>query len=147
MKYALVTGGSRGIGRAISVKLGKMGFHVLVNYFSNDKEAIKTIDLIKEQGGTGELLKFDVSSNEQVESLLGGWIENNKDKCIDTLVNNAGIRKDALMIWMKDSEWDDVLNTNLSGFYYVTKILLKGMIVNKSGAIVNIVSLSGMDNV
>jgi len=90
------------------------------------------------------LLKFDVSKSQEVESLLGEWIENNKDKCIDTLVNNAGIRKDALMMWMKEGEWMDVLNTNLTGFYYVTKILLKGMIVNRSGNIVNIVSLSGI---
>ena len=144
MKYALVTGGSRGIGRAICIKLGEMGYHVLVNYFSNDKEAIKTLNLIKDGGGTGELLKFDVSSSKDVETSLGGWIESNKDKCIDTLVNNAGIRKDALMMWMKDSEWSEVLNTNLSGFYYVTRILLKGMLVNKCGTIVNIVSLSGI---
>src|SRR3982750_4701383 len=113
MKYALVTGGSRGIGRAVSVKLAEMGYHILVNFKSNEAEAIKTLALAKEKGTGGELLKFDVSSKQEVDSVLGAWIENNKDKNIEVLVNNAGIRQDALMIWMTEEQWKSVTGASL----------------------------------
>jgi 3-oxoacyl-[acyl-carrier protein] reductase len=144
MKYALVTGGSRGIGRAVCVRLAEMGYHVLINYLSNDEEAGKTIDLVRQTGSNGTLLKFDVADNAQVESALGKWQEENNDQYIEVLVNNAGIRKDNLMIWMENNHWHDVLNTNLSGFFYVTRFLLKNMLVKKYGRIVNVVSLSGL---
>jgi 3-oxoacyl-[acyl-carrier protein] reductase len=144
MKNALVTGGSRGIGRAVCEKLASMGFHVLINYQTNLSGAEKTLELIKEKGGTGEILQFDVSKQEEVESALGMWQSRNEGKYIQVLVNNAGIRKDALVMWMKNDEWHDVINTNLNSFLWVTRPLLKDMLINKYGRIINIVSLSGI---
>lgn len=147
MEYALVTGGSRGIGKAICVKLSEMGYHVLVNYQSNLKEAQHTLELITRSGGQGTLLKFDVSEEADVENVLGKWIESNPDKSIEVLVNNAGIKKDVLFMWMKTEEWKNVLNTSLDGFFYVTRLVLKGMLTKKYGRIVNVVSLSGQKGV
>lgn len=144
MKYALVTGGSRGIGKSICLKIAEMGYHVLINYRSNDQEAENTLQQIKANGGSCELLKFDVSNPEEIRSSIENWKENNPEKIIEVLVNNAGIRKDALIMWMKDEDWKDVLNTNLDSFYYITKLLVQDMIVNKYGRIVNVVSLSGI---
>lgn len=144
MKYALVTGGSRGIGRAVCVKLAEMGYNILVNYKSNETEALKTADLIKEKGTTGTLLKFDVSSKAEVDQVLGGWIEVNKDKNIEVLVNNAGIRQDALLMWMTEEQWKGVLGSSLDGFFYVTRLVVSGMLGQKFGRIVNVVSLSGL---
>lgn len=144
MKTALITGGSRGIGRAISVKLAEDGFHILINFKTNEIEAEKTKNLIKEKGGTCEFLKFDVSNVNEIEKSLEGWMDNNPDNYIDILVNNAGIRKDNLQVFMQNDEWNDVINTNLNSFFYITRRLLKDMLVNKSGRIINIVSLSGI---
>ena len=145
MKCALVTGGSRGIGRSVSLKLAEMGYHVLVNYVSNESEANQTVSLIAEKGGTGEIIKFNVSEREQVNSVLGGWIEAHKDSDnIEVLVNNAGIRKDALMVFLSPEDWDNVLDISLGGFYNVTKQVLQGMIIKRYGRIINIVSLSGI---
>jgi 3-oxoacyl-[acyl-carrier protein] reductase len=144
MKYALVTGGSRGIGRAVSIKLAEMGYHVLINFLSNKEEALITLQLVKQTGSEGSLLQFNVADKLQTEQVLGKWQEENKDQYIEVLVNNAGIRKDTLLIWMEDHQWNDVLNTNLNSFFYVTRFLLKNMLVNKYGRIVNVVSLSGL---
>lgn len=144
MKYALVTGGSRGIGRAISVKLVTLGYHILVNYKSNNEEAMRTYELITAAGGSCDLLKFDVADNLQVEEAINKWSEAHKDEYIEVLINNAGIRKDILLMWMEDNHWKDVLDTNLSGFFFVTRALLKNMLVNRYGRIINIVSLSGI---
>ncbi len=144
MRYALVTGGSRGIGRAICTKLAEMGCFVLINYKSNEVEALKTLEMVKEAGATGEILKFDVSKKQEVETVLGGWMEANEGITIEILINNAGIRQDALMMWMKDEEWTDVIDTSLTAFFYVTRILLQNMLVNRYGRIVNVVSLSGI---
>ncbi|MBS1503898.1 MAG: 3-oxoacyl-ACP reductase FabG [Bacteroidetes bacterium] len=141
MKYALITGGSRGIGRAICQKLAGMGYHVLVNYKSNQAEAKKTLELI---GDKGELLQFDVADSAQIQRVLGGWIEKNEDKPIEVLVNNAGIRDDSLMAWMDETQWDNVLKTNLDSFFYVTRLVLNSMIAQKYGRIINVVSLSGL---
>jgi 3-oxoacyl-[acyl-carrier protein] reductase len=141
---ALVTGGSRGIGRAIALKLSEMGFHVLVNYQSNQPEAELTLGMIREKGGDGEIIRFDVASQEETEKALGQWQEAHAGSYISVLVNNAGIRKDALIMWMKNEEWHDVLNTNLHSFFYVTRFLIKEMLINKHGRIVNVVSLSGL---
>lgn len=143
MKVALVTGGSRGIGRAISIKLGSMGYHVLINYLSNETEANHTLDLVKQAGGSGETLGFDVSKHDEVEKALDNWHNNNADTYIEILINNAGIRKDTLLMWMEEPLWNDVINTNLHGFFHPTKYLIKNMLVNKFGRIINIVSLSG----
>ena len=144
MKYALVTGGSRGIGRAISVRLAEMGFFVLINYHTNQQEAGNTLQLVREKGGDGEILKFNVASQEEIEQALGQWQAAHEGAYIRVLVNNAGIRKDALVMWMKNEEWHDVLDTNLHSFLYVTRFLIKDMLINKSGRIINVVSLSGL---
>jgi 3-oxoacyl-[acyl-carrier protein] reductase len=144
MKNALVTGGSRGIGRAVCVKLAGMGFHVLINYHTNQAEAEKTLEMIRKNGGQGELMQFDVSKQEEVETALGTWQSNHEGSYIHVLVNNAGIRKDALVMWMKNDEWNDVINTNLNSFLFVTRTLIKDMLINKYGRIINVVSLSGI---
>ena len=144
MKYALVTGGSRGIGRAICLKLAEQGYNIIINYKSNETEANKTAEMVKERNVQAELLRFDVSNKDQVDRELGGWIESNKEKVIEVLVNNAGIRQDALMIWMTDEQWRSVLGSSLDAFYYVTRHVINGMISNRYGRIVNVVSLSGL---
>jgi len=143
-KYALVTGGSRGIGRAICQKMVSLGYNVLINYKGNEDEANKTLTSIKDAGGDGELLRFDVSKKEEIKSVLGNWIEKNPDNHIEVLVNNAGIKDDGLMIFMKDEQWDNVLATNLDGFFYTTRMVLQGMLMKKYGRIINVVSLSGL---
>ncbi len=144
MKYALVTGGSRGIGKAICIKLAAMGYNVLINYRANEEEANNTLALVKENGVDGEIIRFDVSDKEDIKTTLGNWMEANEDKVIEVLVNNAGIRKDGLMMWMKDEDWEDVMNTNLGGFFYVTRLVVNSMLQKKYGRIINIVSLSGL---
>jgi 3-oxoacyl-[acyl-carrier protein] reductase len=144
MKYALVTGGSRGIGRAVCVKLASMGYHILINYKSNDIEANETLKVVLEQNVSAHLLKFDVSKKQETDTVLGGWIENNKDKKIEILVNNAGVRQDALLMWMTDEQWKNVIGSSLDGFYYVTRLVVMGMLSNRYGRIVNVVSLSGI---
>lgn len=144
MKCALVTGGSRGIGRAICVKMAAMGYYVLINYKTNTEEANNTLQLVKEGNGNGELLQFDVADREQIKEVLDGWINNNEDKDIEVLVNNAGIRDDSLMVWMKDEQWDSVIKTSLDSFFYVTRLVLDGMMVNRYGRVINVVSLSGL---
>jgi 3-oxoacyl-[acyl-carrier protein] reductase len=144
MKCALITGGSRGIGRAICIKVAAMGYYVLINYKSNAAEAGKTMDAIKANNGVGELLPFDVADKASIQSALGGWISANSEKYIEVLVNNAGITEDVLMAWMKDEQWEDVIKTNLDSFFYVTRLVLQGMMLRKFGRIINIVSLSGL---
>jgi len=139
-----VTGGSRGIGRAICIKLAGMGYHVLVNYKTNDEAAATTLSQVKENGGDGQLMKMDVADRDQVKQVLGGWIAANPDLQLEILVNNAGINDDSLMMWMKDEQWDQVMKTNLDGFFFVTRMLLDGMLVKRYGRIINIVSLSGL---
>ena len=143
-RYALVTGGSRGIGRAICLKLAELGYPVIINFKSNETEANQTLQLIHEQGGEGELLCFDVSSREAIEKALDDWAASHEDSYIACLVNNAGIRRDNLLVFMNDDEWANVLDTNLGGFFYITRKLVKDMMVNKYGRIVNVVSLSGI---
>ena len=144
MKYTLVTGGSRGIGRSVSLKLSELGYHVLINYRSNQEEAHKTLETIKQGGGNGEILKFDVSNIEEVEKALGDWKIKNDGQYIEILINNAGFSKDMLMVWMKQEDWSEVIDINLNGFFYVTRFLLQDMVINKFGRIINIVSLSGV---
>lgn len=147
MKTALVTGGSRGIGKAISVRLGRDGYHVIVNYRSDHTAAAETLERIRNAGGDGELLKFDVSSPEEVNRVLDQWHEANPGKQITILVNNAGLTRDNLMVFMSDQEWKDVMATNLDSFFFITRRLLQNMLIGKWGRIVNIVSLSGQKGV
>jgi len=141
MKCALVTGGSRGIGKAICIKMAAMGYYVLVNYKSNEAEANDTLSQID---GNGELIQFDVSQKELVQQALAQWTAANPDKYIEVLVNNAGIKDDGLMLWMKDEQWDHVIDTSLGGFFYVTRFVLNSMLLRKYGRIINVVSLSGL---
>jgi 3-oxoacyl-[acyl-carrier protein] reductase len=121
-----------------------MGYYVLVNYKGNTEEANKTLAAIKENGGDGELLRFDVADKNEISEILGGWVEADNEKYIEVLVNNAGIKDDVLMMWMKDEQWDSVIKTSLDGFFYVTRIVLNDMLLKKYGRIVNVVSLSGL---
>lgn len=144
-KYALVTGGSRGIGRSICVKLAEMGYHILINYKGNEAEALSTKLLCEAKQVKAEILKFDVSSKDEIEHTLGQWIESaGNDKVIEVLVNNAGIRQDTLLSFMSDEQWNTVLDTSLQGMFYVTRMVLNPMLMNRYGRIVNIVSLSGL---
>ena len=145
MKYALVTGGSRGIGRAICVKLSEMGYPVLVNYQSNQEAAEETKRQIEATGGAAELLPFNVSSAEDVDKTLNDWMETHPEDYIAILVNNAGIRKDNLMFWMSNSEWNNVLDTSLNGTFNTTRALVKYMLNKKFGRIINMVSISGVN--
>jgi len=145
MKYALVTGGSRGIGRAVCLKLAEMGFPILVNYQSNKIAAEETKSLIEAAGGTAELLPFDVADSAAVEKILTDWQAAHTDDYIAVLVNNAGIRKDNLMFWMGNEEWNSVLDTSLNGTFYTTRALVKYMMNKKLGRIINIVSISGVN--
>ena len=144
MKNALVTGGSRGIGRAICVELARKGYHVLINYVSNDEAAQETLNKVNEAGSDGELLKFDVGDLEATNRALQAWQETHPGEYIEALVNNAGIRKDNLLIWLEPMEWQNVMNTNLGSFYNVTRALLQPMLTHKKGRIVNMASLSGI---
>ncbi len=141
MKYALVTGGSRGIGRAICVKLAQEGYHVLINYVSNEDEAKKTLELC---GGEGTLLKFDVSNNAETQAALTDWQNKNEGEYISVVVNNAGIRRDNMLALMPEADWHRVLDITLSGFYNVTQPLLPAMQLHKFGRIVNMASVSGI---
>jgi 3-oxoacyl-[acyl-carrier protein] reductase len=145
MKYALVTGGSRGLGRAVSLKLAAMNWPVIINYQSNLAAAEETKQLIEEQGGQAELLPFDVSKKEEVEAALDQWEAAHPEDYIAVLVNNAGIRRDNVMFMMSDDEWHNVLDTSLNGFFYITRRLLKHMMPRRRGGrIVNMASLSGL---
>ena len=144
MKYALVTGGSRGIGRAVCIKLASMGFPVLINYQSNRQAAEETLKLITEKGGSAELMPFDVTVSEEVDSAIETWQNAHPDDYIGILVNNAGIRKDTLMVFMQNEDWQSVINTTLNGFFYTTRRLIKGMLSKRDGRIINMASLSGL---
>lgn len=144
MKCALITGGSRGIGRAICVKMAELGYYVIVNYKGNEAAASETLEAVRAKGSDGELLQFNVGNNEEVQAILGSWVENNKEKQIEVLVNNAGIREDNLLFWMNSDQWRNVLNISLDGFFYVTKQVLNNMLMKRYGRIINIVSLSGI---
>ena len=145
MKYALITGGSRGIGKAICIQLAKdTNYSILINYQSNKQAALETLKEVKEAGGMGELLQFDVANSKEVKSVLDSWHEKNKDAIIEVIVNNAGITKDGLFMWMKPEDWNNVINISLNGFFNVTNHLIQKMLVQKYGRIINIVSLSGL---
>lgn len=145
MKYALVTGGSRGLGRAICLEISKRGLPVIINYQSNANAANEVKGLIDEAGGKAELLQFDVANQTEVETALGRWQEAHLDDYVAYLVNNAGIRRDGMMFMMPDSDWESVLGTSVNGFFYVTRYLLPKMLQRKhGGSIVNVASLSGL---
>ena len=148
MKYARVTGGSRGLGRAICCKLAEMGIPVLINYQSNQTAAEEVRDIIRNSGGEAELLRFDVSNESEVTEVLSQWESNHPEDYIAYLVNNAGIRRDNVMFMMPTSDWQAVMDTSLNGFFYVTRQLLPKMMMRKHGGrIVNMASLSGLKGI
>ena len=144
MRYVLVTGASRGIGRAIAFKLAKQGYAVVINYLHNDEAAQQTRDQIVAEGGQAELLRFDVAQPQAIEQAVEQWQQRHPDEYIDVLVNNAGIRRDNLMVFMQNEEWESVLQTSLNAFFYLTRRLLKDMLTHRHGRIVNISSVSGL---
>lgn len=143
-KYAFVTGGSRGIGRAVCVRLARMGFRVVINYVSNDDAAKETLRLVEEAGGSGELLKFNVADIDESVKAITGWQESHPDEYVEVLVNNAGVRRDNLMLWMEQEDWFKVMATDLNSFYNVTRQFLKPMVTHRNGRIINMASLSGL---
>lgn len=144
INYALVTGGSRGIGRAIAERLARDGYYVVINYKSNDEAAQQILQTIIQNGGQAELLKFDVTSPSAIQEAYTNWCAAHEGAHFDVLINNAGIRRDGLMVFMEDNDWTDVMHTNLDSFFYLTKLLLNTMIRARRGRIVNITSISGV---
>jgi|MGYP000704926039 3-oxoacyl-[acyl-carrier-protein] reductase len=145
MKCAIITGGSRGIGRAICEKLAvDSPYHILINYQSNEQAAQETLESVQRLGGTGQLLRFDVTDKEQTEQVLSQWQEANKEAQVEVIVNNAGITRDGLFMWMPYEEWDKVLKTTLDGFYHVTHFFLQKMLRQRTGRIINVASVSGV---
>jgi 3-oxoacyl-[acyl-carrier protein] reductase len=145
MKCALVTGGSRGIGKAICIQLAKdSDYHILINYNSNEAAALETLEAVKAEGNTGEIMQFNVADGDAVRSKLEAWQDANKEAVIEVLVNNAGITKDGLFMWMPQEDWQDVINTSLNGFYNVTNAIIQKLLRNRYGRIVNVASVSGV---
>lgn len=144
MQYALVTGGSRGIGRAVCLKLAEMGYTVLINYNTNTAAAEQTKSLIEAAGGKAELMAFDVVDGEAADSVLTAWQENHPDDYIGVLVNNAGIRRDNTLVFMQNEEWHSVMDTTMNGFFYITRRVIKDMLIKRWGRVINIASLSGI---
>jgi 3-oxoacyl-[acyl-carrier protein] reductase len=139
-QVALVTGGGRGIGRAISLELAKSGFHMVITFRSNLTAAEETVELIRQAGGQGEAVCFDVADKEETEKQLEALFT--RHESIDVLVNNAGETADSLFVLMSPEEWRRVIDTSLQGFFNVTKPVLKRMISKRSGCIVTLSSVS-----
>lgn len=144
MEYALVTGSSRGLGKAIALRLAKEGYYVVVNYNSNEAAAKETLAAIEAEGGQGEVMGFDVADEQAVEAAVEQWQANHPKEYISVLVNNAGIREDNLLVFMTDEQWHHVLDTTLNGFFYLTRRLVKDMMTHRNGRIINVSSLSGL---
>lgn len=144
-KCALVTGGSRGIGKAIAIKLAnELQYHVLINYQSNEKAALEVLNEIQNNGGSAEIIPFDVANYEEVTTALQLWKDRNAEATVEVIVNNAGITRDGLFMWMQPNDWKSVIDTSLNGFYNVTNFFIQDMLRNKYGRIINMVSVSGV---
>ena len=139
---ALVTGGSRGIGRAIAVEMSKAGYRVIITYKSNDLAADETLEIIRSKGGSGEKVRFDVADSKEAMKHMDEIILQYKD--IQVLVNNAGVTADGLFIMMSEEDWDRVIQTTLKGFYNMTKPVIKRMVQNHSGSVVSISSVAAL---
>ena len=144
-KYAIITGGSRGIGRAITEKLAKdTDYHLLITYQNNEIAARETLGHVKKLGKEGEIIRFDVSDRQNTLKALTQWQDDNKDAVVEVIVNNAGINRDGLFMWMPPEDWHKVISTSLDGFYNVTNFFIQKMLHNRFGRIVNIASVSGV---
>lgn len=144
-KYALVTGASRGLGRAVARAIAAQGIPVILNYHSNTEAAKSALAEIEACGGTAELMPCDVGDQGSIETALDAWEANHPNDYIAYLVNNAGIRRDGLMFMMPTEDWHTVINTSLNGFFYITRRLLPRMMQRgRGGRIVNMASLSGL---
>jgi len=141
-RVAIITGGGRGIGRAISIELANAGYFVIINFKSNVDAAAQTLEIVRNNGGDGEVLQFDVSDSDTAHQAVE-HITSRFDS-IDVLVNNAGITADGLFIMMPEEDWDIVVKTTLKGFYNMTKPVLKKMVPRKKGAVVSISSVAGL---
>ncbi len=141
-RYALVTGASRGIGRAIAIELAKDGCSILLNYKSNHAAAEDAKRLIEEVGGEAELMPFDVSKPDAINAALDKWFTAHPDDYIDVLVNNAGIVDDEIMLMMEPEQWHRVIDVNLNGFFYCTRRVIERMVENHHGRIVNMSSIA-----
>lgn len=145
MKCALVTGGSRGIGRAICLKLAQeLGYHVLINFQQNETAALETLAAIEAKGGSGSLLKFDVADKSAVDKTLSTWESSHPEAQLEVIVNNAGIAKDGLFMWMPAEDWSSVINTTVNGFYHVTQFFIQKLLRQRYGRIINMISVSGV---
>ena len=144
MEYALITGASRGLGKAIAERLAKGGYAVIVNYNNSEKAARETVENIEAAGGKAELMKLDVKEGSQVDAAIEAWEAAHPEDYIAVLVNNAGVREDSLLVFMQDEQWDKVMETTLGGFFYLTRRVVKNMMTHRNGRIVNISSVSGL---
>ena len=140
-KVAVITGGSRGIGRTISMQMAARGAFIYVNYVSRSEAAEETISLIEKEGGRGAVVQFDVADHDAVQNAFKQVISDSGS--VDILINNAGITRDGLAVRMKESDWDSVLNTNLKGVFNCSKAVVKAMMKKRWGRIVNISSVVG----
>lgn len=138
-KVAVVTGASRGIGRATAVELAKTGYYVIINFNSNEAAAQETLKQVRDTGSDGEIIQFDVADSEKTKEAISLLVE--KHKNIEVLINNAGVNADGLFMMLGEEEWDSVINTSLKGFYNVTKPLLREMIKRKKGSIISLFHL------
>ena len=144
-KVALVTGASRGLGKAIAIQLANdLAYHILVNYAGNAVAAQDTEDTIIANGGSAELLQFDVKNSEEVKTKIADWQTQNPESLIEVLVNNAGITRDNLFPLVSEQDWDDVMNTSVKGMYNCTQAVISKMLRNRYGRIINVASLSGL---
>ena len=141
-KIAIVTGGSRGIGRAIAIELAAHGYQIVITYKANEEAAAETLRLIREAGRSGEAVKFDVGNAAEAEGAISDLL--GRLERVDVLVNNAGVTADGLFLMMPRRDWDAVIDTTLHGFYNMTKPVLRKMLRRKSGAIVSLSSVSAL---
>ena len=148
MRTALISGASRGLGKAIALQLAQdYNLHIIVNYTSNEKAAQETVAEIEAFGKTAQAIQFNVRDKKAVDEALENWHKNNPDSYIDILINNAGVTRDGLFMWMSEEDWDTVVNTSTKGMFNLSQAVISKMLRKRSGSIVNIASLSGLKGV